>query len=110
MADLIDRLAGIDPDRPKIPVHQFAARLKLYAAGTITAAEAIQDWDLQGSELTQAQTLRSALDAQTGGLNKLIYCTKVESIFELTEIAEDRVYHNADGTIKKALIATHLGI
>lgn len=110
MADLIDRLAGIDPVRPKIPVHQFSARLKLYAAGTITAAEAIQDWDLQGSELTQATSLRAVLDAQSGALNKLIYCTKVEAIFQLTEIAEDRVYHNVNGTINKTKIATHLGV
>ena len=110
MADLIDRLSGHDQTRPKIAVHQFTGCLRLYARGTITAAQVVQGWDLQGAELTQAQALRAQVDAQTNANTKMGYVLAVEAVAMLIEDGNDTIYHNQDGTINKTAVGAALGI
>lgn len=113
MTDLIDRLSGEskehDPVRPKIPAHQFNAGLGLYVAGKITAAEAQQDFDLQGDELTQANALIAVYDGKNT-TQKLIYHEVVKAVAYKMEHSEDTIYHNPDGTIDKAAVAVDLEI
>lgn len=110
MADLIDRLSGADPSRAKITNRQFTSGLRLYALGLVTAQEIVQDWDLQGAELTQAQTLRAQIDGITGATAKMAYVLRVEAIATIIEITDDSIYHNADHTINKARVVQHLGL
>ena len=113
MTDLIDRLSGEsrnhDPARPKIPVHQFNAGLGLYIAGTITAAEAKQDYDLQGDELTQANALIAEYDSRSTTLQKLIYHEIVKAIAYKIEDEDDTIYHTA-GAVNKTKVKADLGI
>lgn len=109
MADLIDRLSG-QTDRPKLPVHQFVAGLRLYAAALATRAEVAAAWDLQGDEATQATALADQVDLQTTAANKALYALRVDAVALLLEITEDTIYHNLDGTINKAKVGQHLGI
>jgi len=109
MADLIDRLSG-QTTRPKLPVHQFVAGLRLYAAGLVTRQEIAAAWDLQGDEATQATNLANQVDAQTTAANKALYALRVDAVALLLEIGADTIYHNADGTINKTKVATALGI
>ena len=112
MADLIDRLAGTDPTRPKIPVHQFCGAFVLYVAGLKTKPQIATYFDLQGAEATQATTLGNAVDAQTGVANKIAYCLRVEAVAAMLELPypDDTFYHNPDGTVNKAAVQADLGI
>lgn len=114
MADLIDRLSGasfdLDPSRPKIPVHQFAAGLRLYALGKLTSSEAKLDFDLQGAELTQANLLIAELDTRIGADGKVIYVLQIEAVAMKLEVSDDTIYHNPDGTIDKTRVQLDLDI
>ena len=110
MADLIDRLAGTATDRPKLPVHQFIAGLRLYAAGLATKAEIAADWDLQGDEATQAAALATVVDGKGTAANKALYALQVDAVCMLLEHHQDHIVHNADGTVNKAKVKTLLGI
>jgi len=109
MADLIDRLAGSDPARPKLPAHQFIAGLRLYAAGLVTKAEIVADWDLQGAEATQAAALATVVDGKNAA-NKGPYALQVDAVCMLLEHHQDSIVHNPDGTINKTKVKTLLGI
>lgn len=108
MADLIDRLSG-QTTRPKLPVHQFIAGLRLYAAGKATKAEIAAAWDLQGDEATQATALANVIDGKTAA-NKVPYALLVDAVALLLEVSEDTIFHNVDGTINKAKVKTVLEI
>jgi hypothetical protein len=112
MADLIDRIAGLpadgEPERPKIAVHQFIGGLRLLAEGSISAAEAVQDYDLQGAELTQAQALVNNVNGKPVALSKIIYVLKVEAVSFRVEDDEDTIYHNPDGTVDKTRVVADL--
>lgn len=111
MADLIDRISGesenMDPARSKIPVHQFIGGLRLYTDGTLTAAEAKLDYDLQGAELTQANSLVTTIDSKSGTA-KIAYVLRVEAVCFKIEDYDDTLYHNPDGSIDKSRVATDL--
>lgn len=109
MADLIDRLAGTDPNRPKLPAHQFIAGLRLYAAGLVTKQEIAADWDLQGDEATQAAALAAVVDSKNAG-NKGPYALQVDAVCMLLEYNGDHIVHNPDGTVNKTRVKTLLGI
>lgn len=110
MADLIDRLSGeSEPDRPKIRVHQFIARFRLYVGGQITKPQASQDLDLQGDELTQATQIVNNVDAAVGATAKTAYVLRVESIAMLLEIRNDTLLHD-DGIVDKVTTKAMLGI
>jgi hypothetical protein len=67
MADLVERLMGIHPTRPQIPVHQFEAIFSFWADGTITPQQAqagieqISGATLLQSEIDEAAALRTSL-------------------------------------------------
>jgi hypothetical protein len=81
MADLVERLMGIHPTRPKIPVHGFQAILAEWADGTLTGAQAQAAIDslsgeaLAPTEVTEAQALLATVTsiavpaAPTGTVN-----------------------------------------
>ena len=110
MADLIDRLAGITIERPKINLHRFIGAEQLYALGEFTRAEVAAEFDLQGDEATQGVQLANAIDAASPALNKLIYIQRVNSVLMCMEDGDDRLYHNANGTVNKAKVAEDLQI
>lgn len=70
MADLVERLMGLHPDRPKIPVHQFESVFGSWADGTITPAEAqagieqMSGEPLIQPEIDEANAMRAALLAR----------------------------------------------
>lgn len=114
MADLIDRLSGaslgMEPSRPKLPVHQFIGCYRLYVSGIITRTEIANAWDLQGNETTQATSIANAVDAEVGVASKIAYVLRVEAVSFLIEYDADMIYHNPDGTVNKSKVATDLGI
>lgn len=113
MADLIDRLSGAseleEPPRPKIPVHQFMGGLRLKASGHVTDAEVKQDFDLQGSELTQANVVLTQLNGLTASA-KVPYVLRIEAVAMKLEDDTDTIYHNPDGTIDKVRVQADLDI
>ena len=108
MADLIDRLAGTTTERPKINLHRFVGAEQLYAVGVFTRAEIAAEFDMQGDEATQGVQLADAIDAASTALNKVIYILRANSVLMCLEDGEDRLYHNANGTVNKAKVAEDL--
>jgi hypothetical protein len=117
MADLIDRLAGtpaLETDgRPKINLHRWMGVQRLYTGGEWTRAQIVAEFGLQGGEATQAGQLADKVDSFTGGsgpLNKVIYLGRIEGVLMCMEDGNDRLYHNADGTLNRAKVLEDLQI
>ena len=109
MADLIDRLSGETTTRPKINLHRFMAAERLYAFGEWTRAQIATEFDLQGSEATQAGLLADKIDAAVGATNKTLYILRVESVLMCIEDHTDGLYHLA-GVVNKAKVYEDLQI
>lgn len=103
MSDLIDRLSGEATARPKINLHRFIAVERLYAFGEWTRAQVAAEFDLQGTEATQAGQLADKIDAQIGASNKALYVLRVESVCMCIEDRTDGLYHSA-GVVNKAKV------
>ena len=110
MADLVDRIAGVALDRPKINLHRFMGLERLYAMGVWTRTLIGTEFDLQGLEATQAAQIADNIDAQQQIGNKIIYIARVESVMMCLEDGEDTFYHNVDGTLDKTIIYRDLQI
>jgi hypothetical protein len=110
MADLIDRITGLDPSRPKINIHRFIATERLYAFGEWTRAQLATEFNLQGAEATQASQLADKIDAVTGATNKTLYILRAESVLMCIEDPDDRLYHNTDGTVNRAKVYEDLQV
>ena len=110
MADLIDRLAGTTTERPKINLHRFIGAEQLYALGEWTRAQVAAEFDLQGDEIAQGVQLADKIDAASTALNKVIYILRIQSVMMCMEDGDDRLYHNADGTVNRAKVAEDLQI
>jgi len=111
LADLIDRIRGKrDLGRPKIPAAQFFGSYVLVATGDMTRAEAKDDYDLQGEELTQADALLDKLESKATTIAKIVYTLKILSVSALLERGEteDSIYNNPDGTINKTRVKADL--
>lgn len=108
MADLIDRISGQDPLRPKINLHRWIGCQRLYALNELTRAQIATEFDLQGAEATQATQIANAIDGAGNATNKAIYVGRVEAVFYCVEDYEDKIYHNIDKTINKALVYSDL--
>ena len=80
---MIDRLTGLSenmiPPRPRITTHEFEAHFGLLGAGKWTPAEAQIGLDLQGDELTQAQSVLNAM-ASKNATAKIAYALVVMSV------------------------------
>ncbi len=63
MADLIDRISGVDNTRPKINLHRFIGVERLYALGEWSRSQIVTEFDLQGSEATQAGQIADRIDS-----------------------------------------------
>jgi len=103
LSDLIDRLSGEATARPKINLHRFIAVERLYAFGEWTRAQVAAEFDLQGTEATQAGQLADKIDAQIGASNKALYVLRVESVCMCIEDRTDGLYHSA-GVVNKAKV------
>lgn len=110
MADLIDRISGLDESRPKLPVHQFMAAERLYALGELTRSEIATAFDLQGDEATEAARVADNIDAQGTVQGKIVYVLRCDGVFMLVEDGNDTLYHNVDGTIDKTRVYEDLQI
>lgn len=113
MADLIDRIRGKnDLGRPKLAVPQFFGVLVLVAGGDMTEAEAKQDADLQGAELTQANAVLAVLNGKSNLAAKIAYALKTFSVGVLLErgFPDDTIYNNSDGTINKTRVKLDMEI
>lgn len=64
MADLIDRISGVDITRPKINLHRLIGVERLYALGEWSRSQIVTEFDLQGSEATQAGQIADVIDAR----------------------------------------------
>jgi len=104
MANLIDRIVGDDPTRPKINLHRFMGVERLYALGELTGGEIATEFDLQGNEATQAGLLADEIDSQVGASDKALYILRVESVLMCLEDHDDRLYHNPDGSVNTARV------
>ncbi len=104
MSDLIDRISGDASARPKINLHRFMGVERLYALGEWTRPQIATEFDLQGDEITQGSQLADQIDGQAGAAAKTLYILRVESVLMCIEAREDRLYHNADGTVNKSKI------
>ena len=111
MGDLIDRLSGesAEEGRPKIQIEQFLAGYVLYALGLKTKQEVAGAWGLQGQEVTQANALADALDAEVGASAKLIYLDRIRAISALIELGGDTLYHLPDNSVDKASVVADMG-
>lgn len=102
--DLVDRLSGEStehiPSRPRIVAHLFTGYLGMYMDGTITGAQAVQDLDLQGDELTQAQALISVIDGKNA-LQKVIFLLRVDGVVLCLQTDGDTLFHTG-GVVNKA--------
>ena len=109
MSDLIDRISGESTTRPKINLHRIMAAERLYALGELTGAQIVNEFALQGDEVTQATQIKNNIDGQTGSSNKLIYIARVESVCMCIEDQTDTLYHS-NGTVDKAKVYEDLQI
>jgi len=109
MSDLIDRLSGEATARPKINLHRFMGAERLYAFGEWTRAQVAAEFDLQGTEATQAGQLADKIDAQSNATNKTLYILRVESVCMCIEDSTDGLYHSA-GVVNKAKVYEDLQI
>lgn len=101
MGDLIDRISGANSEeRPKINLHRFMGVERLYAFGEWSRVQIGNEFDLQGSEATQATQIADNIDAQVGATNKIIYIARVESVFMCLEDWSDTFYHSG-GAVNK---------
>ena len=101
MADLIDRISGVDNNtRPKINLHRFMGIERLYAFGEWTRLQISTEFNLEGEEATQAGQIADNIDAQTGASNKVLYVARVESVFMCLEDREDTFYHSGSAINK----------
>lgn len=101
MADLIDRISGLDETRPKINLHRFIGVERLYAMNEWTRAQVATEFDLQGAEATQAGQIANNIDSASNLANKIIYVGRVEAVLMCIEDQSDGLYHSA-GAVNKA--------
>lgn len=110
MADLIDRISREDESRPKINLHRWIGVQRLYAFGVWTRVQIAAEFDLQGTEATQAGQLADRIDAQSNASNKALYILRVESVLMCVEDGRDRLYHDAQGLVVKVRVYEDLQI
>lgn len=113
---LVERLMGLnadgsvptgDPDRPKIPVHDFFAAANEIVAGAVTVANVKTAFSMNTSEEDEMDELVALAPTGTSATalaNKALYVSTVHSVFIL---AEKRIY---TGYITAANIRTRLGL
>lgn len=109
MPDLIDRLAKVNDDRPRIPLHSFTAGLQAYISGLQTAKEVRNQFELRGRERLDFDRMIAAIDGKTTE-NKILYLLAFEGIALKLEDDKDRVYRNSVGQLKKNRIRIDLEI
>lgn len=113
MADLIDRIVydAAQTGRPAINMHRWVGVQRLYALSEWTAAQIGAEFDITGhaDEERQATQIKTAIDA-LNSTNRVIYLGRVEGVLYCAQDRDDRLYHNADGTLNKAKIFEDLQI
>jgi hypothetical protein len=120
MADLIDRIAGLQysEGRPKIAHGPFFADMILYAEGVLDVAQAREDHDLGGNasaeELTQANAIITAIDNATGVDAKLRVIFRIQAVMHKLEYGPNldilpTRYYNADTSLNKTNILADAG-
>ena len=107
MADLVDRIAGIN-GADKISVHHFTSQYRLVAEGIRTPAEVVAEFNLVGQEVTDASAVLSVLDAQSNALNKVLYILKMDAVFISVESGDSRYW--TGGVANKSVIKADLDI
>jgi len=108
--DLIDRLsdtARYNNKRP-ISIQNFCANLTLYALDEITAGQIAAEFVLLGGEVAQALKIKQAIDARATEAAKLQYVELLQAVVWKIHSPIDPIFHNADGTINKALVRSML--
>jgi hypothetical protein len=94
---LIERLMGIDPSRPKIPVHAFQALAAEWAKGQITGAQAnagvasASGVGLDAGESAEAQALVSSVPTGTTAANKADRALRLLEIDEVLLLADANI-------------------
>lgn len=103
---LYERLMGLDPVGPKLPVHQFQATLAEFGRGRLTGpqAQAVIDTfsdPLTPAEVTEAQTLLATITGSATA--KLARCVEIDQVLMLSEV-------HAPGYDTPAAVRTRLGV
>ena len=91
------RLLGIDPDRPKIPIHSFQACAALWAKGGMTAAQAnagialTSGEPLTAAEQAEVQTLVNTVPAGSTTANQAARALRLIHIDEILLCADAQI-------------------
>jgi len=107
MADLIDRVAGIN-GAEKIAIHHFTSHYRLIAESIITGADTVAEFNLVGQEITDANAILTELNSKLTVVNKIEYILKMDAVFISVE-ADDSRYWTA-GVANKSVIKADLDI
>ena len=110
MADLIDRIIGVDGVE-KIAVHHFIAQYRMVSEGIRTGAEVVAEFDLVDQEITDANAVLTELNSQSNITNKMRYVLKLDAVFISIEAGDSRYWPSGiSGEPDKATIKADLGI
>lgn len=110
MTDLFDQLAHRTIDDNGVPIHNFIARLQLYALGVLTRAETVAGLGLTAESLVQAGQVADSIDAATGFQDKSVTVLRLEGVFILLGTLDPRYYDPVTDTIDRATVIADAGI
>jgi hypothetical protein len=95
MADLIERLMDLEPDRAKVPLHAFQAVLAEWSRGKLTAGQALDQLEaiapprLTANEQTEAQAIVTLVTSiPVTGSATAIADGRARRALKITEIAD----------------------
>lgn len=82
MATLFERIAGTDPDAPKVPIHVFIALVHEFYEGRATGQQVKVVLGLNDADMVDAQFMKQCIDAAP---NKQAFLRALKDHFYLAE-------------------------
>lgn len=110
MASLYERLMGVHPTRPKIPIHQFQACTAEWQRGQLTGAQAntviesVSGMGLDATEQTEVQDLVTTVPTGATAANKADRALRLIEIDQVLLLCESGTYTDP------AAVRTRLGV
>lgn len=98
MASLYERLMGVHPSRPKIPIHQFQACTAEWVRGQLTGAQAntviesVSGIGLDATEQTEVQDLVATVPIGTTAANKADRALRLIEIDQILLLCESGTF------------------
>jgi hypothetical protein len=110
MADLIDRISGVELHG--LNLHAWIGAQRLYASGLKTRIQIADAFDITGhvDEARQATQIADVIDGAGNATSRMIKILQIEAILMCVEDSRDRLYHDANGNLIKSTVFSDLQI